>query len=156
MTLTDTGGSIFFGGAGAISTAQMCPGATYANVLAGGSIEQRVTSGLLGGTGYFTGNSSQAGSALCPTPTIGNGKGFGNMGGGAVLGPGQFNFDTALSKMIKIKEAYTFQFRSEFFNVFNHPQFALPGLSAAQSTFGQITSASVSPRVIQLALKFLF
>ena len=87
MTITDTGGSIFFGGAGAISTAQMCPGATYANLLSSGSIEQRVTSGLLGGTGYFTGNSSMAGSALCPTPTIGNGKGFGNMGGGAVLGP---------------------------------------------------------------------
>ena len=58
--------------------------------------------------------------------------------------------------MIKIHESYSFQFRSEFFNVFNHPQFALPGLSAAQSTFGQITSTSVSPRVIQLALKFLF
>ena len=156
MTITDTGGSIFFGGAGAISTAQLCPGATYANLLSSGSMDQRVTSGLLGGTGYFTGNSSAAGSALCPTPTIGNGKGFGNMGGGAVLGPGQFNFDTSLSKMIKIHENYSFQFRSEFFNVFNHPQFALPGLSAAQATFGQITSASVSPRVIQLALKFLF
>lgn len=156
ITITDTGGSIFLGGSGAISTAQMCPGFTYGQVLAGGSIEQRVTSGLLGGTGYFTGNSSTAGSALCPTPTIGNGKGFGNMGGGALQGPGQFNFDTALAKMIRIKEQYSLQFRSEFFNVMNHPQFSNPGLSAAQSTFGQITSASVSPRVIQLALKFLF
>ncbi len=156
MTITDTGGSIFFGGAGAISYGQMCPGKTYGDLLSSGNIQQRVTSGLLGGTGYFTGNSSQASSALCPTPAIGNGKGFGNMGGGAVLGPGQFNFDTSLSKLIRINESKSFQFRSEFFNVFNHPQFALPGLSAAQATFGQITSTSVSPRVIQLALKFIF
>jgi hypothetical protein len=156
MTITDTGGSIFFGGAGAISTANMCPGSTYAQVLAGGSMDSRVTSGLLGGDGFFTGNSSQAGSALCPTPTIGNGKGFGNMGGGSVLGPGQFNFDASLTKNIRITERQAVQFRSEFFNLFNHPQFANPGLSAAQSTFGEITSASVSPRVIQLALKYTF
>jgi hypothetical protein len=156
MTITDTGGSIFFGGAGAISTANMCPGFTYPQVLASGSMDARVTSGLLGGTGYFTGGSTLAGSALCPTPTIGNGKGFGNMGGGAVLGPGQLNFDASLTKNIRITERQALQFRSEFFNIFNHPQFANPGLSAAQSTFGQITSASVSPRVIQLALKYTF
>ncbi len=156
MTITDTGGSIFFGGAGAISTANMCPGFTYSQLLSSGSLDSRVTSGLLGGTGYFNGGSTVAGSGLCPTPTIGNGKGFGNMGGGAVLGPGQLNFDAALSKMIRITERQSLQFRSEFFNIMNHPQFALPGLSAAQSTFGQITSASVSPRVIQLALKYSF
>jgi hypothetical protein len=156
MTITDTGGSIFLGGSGAISTANMCPGFTYAQVLASGSMDARVTSGLLGGNGYFTGNSSLAGSALCPTPTIGNGKGFGNMGGGAVLGPGQFNFDASLSKLIRIREKQALQFRSEFFNILNHPQFALPGLGANQSTFGQITSMSVSPRVIQLALKYQF
>ena len=95
LTITDTGGSIFFGGAGAISYGQMCPGKTYGDLLSGGGIQQRVSSGLTGGTGYFTGNSSKAGSALCPTPAIGNGKGFGNMGGGAVLGPHQLNFDTS-------------------------------------------------------------
>ena len=156
MTITDTGGSIFFGGSGAISTAQVCPGKTYNDVLAGGSLQDRVTSGLTGGTGYFTGNSSLAGSALCATPTIGNGKGFGNMGGGALRGPGQLNFDTSISKNIHITEKQTVQFRSEFFNIFNHTQFANPGLSAAQATFGQITSTSVSPRVIQLALKYTF
>jgi len=156
MTITDTGGSIFLGGSGAISTAQMCPGFTYAQVLSSGSMDARVTSGLTGGTGYFTGGSTLAGSALCPTPAIGNGKGFGNMGGGAVLGPAQFNFDASLSKMIRITERQGLQFRSEFFNIFNHPQFANPGLGANQATFGQITAASVSPRVIQLALKYSF
>jgi len=48
------------------------------------------------------------------------------------------------------------QFRSEFFNLFNHAQFSNPNLSAAQTTYGQITTTSVSPRVIQLALKYSF
>jgi hypothetical protein len=48
------------------------------------------------------------------------------------------------------------QFRAEFFNLFNHPMFANPATGANQSTFGQITSMSVSPRVIQLALKYSF
>jgi len=156
ITILDTGGSIFLGGSGAISTANICPGFTYDQLLSSGSIQDRVTSGLTGGTGYFNGGSSKAGSGLCPTPTIGNGRGFGNMGGGPLLGPGQFNFDASISKTVHIGEKQTVQFRSEFFNIFNHPQFANPGLSAAQGTFGQITSTSVSPRVIQLALKYSF
>ena len=179
MTITDTGGSIFLGGngapnsgAGAYSTAQMAPGKTYADLLSSGSIQSRVTSGLLGGTGnygYFTGGSTVAGSALIPTvafnpngtlttaaacPTCG--RGFGNMGIGAVTGPGQFNFDASISKNIHITERQLVQFRSEFFNIFNHTQFANPGLGANQSTFGQITATSVSPRVIQFALKYSF
>ena len=107
--------------------------------------------------GLLHGTVSAAGtSGLCPTPTIGNGKGFGNMGIGALTGPGQFNFDASLSKLVRIGEKQTVQFRSEFFNIFNHPQFGNPGLGANASTFGQITSTSVSPRVIQLALKYQF
>jgi len=163
MTITDTGGSIFLGGAGApnsstgaYSTAQLCPGVTYNQLLSSGSLDSRVTSGLTGGTGFFNGGSAVAGSGLCPTPTIGNGKGFGNMGIGALTGPGQFNFDASLSKLVHIGEKQSVQFRSEFFNIFNHPQFGNPGLGANTSTFGQITSTSVSPRVIQLALKYQF
>lgn len=155
-TILDTGGSIFLGGSGAISTANICPGFTYDQLLSSGSIQDRVTSGLMGGTGYFNGGSSKSGSGLCPTPTIGNGRGFGNMGGGPLQGPGQLNFDASISKTIHMTERQTLQFRSEFFNIFNHAQFANPGLSAAQGTFGQITSTSVSPRVIQLALKYSF
>ena len=158
MTITDAAGSIFFGGSGrnAFDTAQICPGKTYGDLLSSGSMTDRVTSGLLGGTGYLTGSSAIAGSALCPVPAIGNGKGFGNMGGGVVLGPGQVNFDTSLSKVFTVREGKTVQFRSEFFNLFNHAQFANPSVAANQATFGQITSTSVSPRVIQLALKYSF
>jgi hypothetical protein len=93
---------------------------------------------------------------ICPAPAIGNGLGFGNLGGGVVVGPGQVNFDTSVSKNFTIREGQTLQFRSEFFNLFNHAQFSNPNLSAAQTTYGQITTTSVSPRVIQLALKYSF
>jgi Carboxypeptidase regulatory-like domain/TonB dependent receptor len=179
LTITDTGGSIFLGGTGApnsstgaYSTAQLAAGKTYADLLSSGSIQSRVTSGLIGGAGnygYFTGGSSVAGSALIPTIAFNPdgtrttaaacpscGRGFGNMGIGAVTGPGQFNFDASLSKTIHIGEKQTVQFRAEFFNIFNHAQFSNPGLGANQATFGQITSTSVSPRVIQFALKYTF
>ena len=48
-------------------------------------------------------------------------------------------------------------FRAEFLNAFDHPQFNNPGrLDDSKSTFGQITSTSVNPRVIQSALKNMF
>ncbi len=156
MTITDTGGSIFLGGQGALSTASMCAGKTYSDLLSSGSIQGRVANGLLGGPGYFTETSGKTNGILCAIPSIGNGKGFGSMGGGAVLGPGQVNFDVSLTKMFTIHESQKLQFRSEFFNLFNHAQFANPSVASNQPTFGQITSTSVSPRVIQLALKYSF
>ena len=71
-------------------------------------------------------------------------------------GPGIINFNTALVKNTPISEQISTQFRAEFFNVFNHPQFENPGgnISSA-STFGIITSAG-DPRIGQLALKIIF
>ena len=155
LTITDgTGGSIFFGGQGANSTAQLCPGMTYVNLPTSGSLTQRVSGGLTpGGVGYLNGKTQ---GVLCAPPSIGNGTGFGNMGGGAVLGPGQNNWDMSLAKSFAIRENQSLQFRSEFFNTFNHAQFSNPTTVASAPNFGQISTTSVSPRIIQLALKFLF
>ena len=61
------------------------------------------------------------------------------------------------TKVGGLREDATLQFRTEFFNVFNHPQFNNPAVvDFSKSTFGQITTASVNPRVIQLALKYIF
>jgi hypothetical protein len=124
----------------------------YANLLTSGSLTDRVTSGLTGGPGYLNG---KAQGVLCNVPGIGNGTGFGNLGGGAVLGPGQNNWDVSLSKTTSIREAQSVQFRAEFFNTWNNPQFNNPTITA-NSGLGQINSTSVSPRIIQLALKYLF
>jgi hypothetical protein len=86
--------------------------------------------------------------------------GYGNGGYGETLGPGQFNWDVALVKTTKVgglREDATLQFRTEFFNAFNHAQFNVPvSVDVSSSTFGQITSTSVNPRLIQFALKYAF
>ncbi|MGA3325394.1 MAG: TonB-dependent receptor [Terriglobia bacterium] len=78
-----------------------------------------------------------------------------------VVGPGFHRLDFSLFKQFKVTESKTLEFRGEFFNITNHPDFATPsGTSiAVSSTFGKITSTVNSPndpRQIQLALKFYF
>jgi hypothetical protein len=76
---------------------------------------------------------------------------------GIVLGPGQFNWDISIVKLTKFTERQALQFRTEFFNAFNHPQFNNPGgADSTPTTFGVITATSVNPRLIQFALKYLF
>jgi len=85
------------------------------------------------------------------------GTGWGNSPIGIITGPGQWNWDMSIQKNTKITEWGTLQFRAEFYNIWNHPQFSNPlttGFTAAG--FGEINSTSVSPRVIQFGLKFLF
>jgi hypothetical protein len=63
----------------------------------------------------------------------------------------------SLIKTTKLWEGGSLEFHVDAFNIFNHAQFNPPGndLNTA-STFGIITSTSVTPRVMQLGLKFLF
>ncbi|MGD0965704.1 MAG: hypothetical protein ABSA57_17585 [Candidatus Acidiferrales bacterium] len=63
------------------------------------------------------------------------------------------------TKVGGLHEDATLVFATEFFNLFNHPQFANPTGSqtdVSKSTFGQITSASVNPRLIRFALEYVF
>jgi len=71
-------------------------------------------------------------------------------------GPGLNNWDLALLKDTKLTESKSLQFRFEAFNVFNHAQFSNPDGNIDDGTFGQVTSTSQGPRILQAALKFLF
>ena len=84
------------------------------------------------------------------------GVGFGNAGVGILEGPGQQNYDLSLIKKFPLRERVALEFRSEFFNAFNHPQFGNPDTEFTSPTFGQITTTVVSPRVLQFALKLTF
>ena len=66
------------------------------------------------------------------------------------------NFDFAIFKKTNITERADVEFRTEFFNLFNHPQFGPPGGSLGSSTFGLVTSTVNLPRLIQFGLKFSF
>jgi hypothetical protein len=71
-------------------------------------------------------------------------------------GPHISNTDFGILKKIPLTEARYFEFRTEFFNIFNHTQFYNPdGNSSDGSQFGQITQAR-DPRLVQFALKFYF
>jgi hypothetical protein len=73
-----------------------------------------------------------------------------------LYGPDFVNFDASLFKSFKLREGTELVFRTEVFNVFNHPQFAFPGTFTDSPGFGQITQIVNNPRLIQFALKFLF
>jgi Carboxypeptidase regulatory-like domain/TonB dependent receptor-like, beta-barrel len=147
LTISDTNANNVFG----ISEdrAQLSGTCSKSQLVKGGSVESK--SG-----GYF--------NASCFTsPAIigadGIGTAFGNSGTGIVDGPGQANLDLALSKTVVLHwpiEKSNLQFRGEFFNMLNHPQFANPDTNFTSPTFGVITSTAVNPRVIQLALKLAF
>jgi Carboxypeptidase regulatory-like domain/TonB dependent receptor len=80
---------------------------------------------------------------------------FGTAGRNIVVGPRYANWDFSIFKNFRITESKDIQFRAEFFNILNHPNFRLPDSDISSPTFNQI-QAALPPRVIQLALKFQF
>ena len=71
-------------------------------------------------------------------------------------GPGINNFDFSVQKILPVSETKHFEFRAEFFNLFNHTQFLNPdGNTSDGADFGRIKRAH-DPRNIQFALKFYF
>jgi len=98
---------------------------------------------------------------VAPTPFT-----FGNSGTGILFGPGWQFFDFSIHKNFTLKENVKLQFRSEMFNVLNHPNLAMPGTSANGLAFGQILTKNgpggtvfarnLDPRIIQFALRLNF
>jgi Carboxypeptidase regulatory-like domain len=86
---------------------------------------------------------------------------FGNIGRGQLIGPRLTNFDMSLFKKFSLDEKRSLQFRTEAFNIFNHPNFASPNPitfsgNNYSSSAGVITATSTTSRQIQFALKLLF
>jgi len=94
---------------------------------------------------------------------------FGDLGRNAIYGPKYWDLDFAVSKNTPITERLNLQLRAEFFNIFNHPNFALPNwfVSPGSPPDGLITQTpdqaqtnpglgGGGPRVIQLAAKLSF
>jgi hypothetical protein len=87
---------------------------------------------------------------------------LGDAGRNDVIGPGLVDLDFSLFKNIPIREALKAQFRAEFFNIINHPNFASPNDNrvilnpdgSVPSNASAVTLPSTTSRQIQLALKF--
>jgi hypothetical protein len=81
---------------------------------------------------------------------------FGNCAAqGPVIGPGYTDVDISMQKNFPITETMRVQFRTDFLNVFNHPNFAVPNDTCCSGTFG-VSNATQDARQLQFALKFYF
>jgi len=88
----------------------------------------------------------------------------GNLARDAISGPGFVNTDFSVIKNTKITERFNLQFRTEMFDVLNHPNFGNPALVVGNSSFGTIrpngtrfpTGDFGSARQIQFSLKLKF
>src|SRR5215216_2289782 len=80
---------------------------------------------------------------------------FGSLGRNVFHGPGDIIFDFTMMKRTRIGENKIVEFRSEFFNIFNHANFGNPNGNIGSVNFGRVTTTR-DPRLIQFALKFHF
>jgi len=83
---------------------------------------------------------------------------YGNSGRNILRAPGQKNIDLSLVKVTRFRERFEHQLKFEFFNAFNHPQFAAPGNTIGNASAGVISSLlfGATARQIQVAMKFSF
>jgi hypothetical protein len=85
-------------------------------------------------------------------------SGPGTAGRNILFGPDLSDTDFSVFKNFSLHERLNLQFRAEFFNLFNHPNFGNPNAALGLSSFGTISgmAGGYSPREIQFALKLLF
>ncbi len=90
---------------------------------------------------------------------------FGNLGRNTLIGPRRSTIDFLVNKHFRISEKGELQFRTEVFNILNHPNFEAPSLNFRRifdgsgnllPTFGQLTNTTTTSRQIQFGLKFIF
>lgn len=81
---------------------------------------------------------------------------YGNSARNMLWGPSSFYWDAGIFKNMNVTERVIVEFRAEFFNILNHPNFGLPAADiTVPATVGRITSAT-DPRSVQFGLKLLF
>lgn len=149
FSVTDSTAGGAFGHTGGLNTATfLCSSADQAYT--SGRIQDRLNAYL---------NPACFGTALNVPNSAGSGAtGFGNTPRNAFRGPFQQNWDFSVTKKFTLMENHSFQFRTEFFNLWNHPIFRFPSAVniGTPSTFGQITETAVPARLIQFSLRYSF
>ncbi|MBI1760743.1 MAG: carboxypeptidase regulatory-like domain-containing protein [Acidobacteria bacterium] len=132
--------------------------------------DQTAVSGIIGGGGERPNLVSS--NIRVSNPTVGTGGQFldvaafalpaaftlGNAPRNVGVGPRQSIINASLFKTFKLYEGWNLQFRTEVFNLPNHPVFGQPNTAFGNAAFGKITTTAgvYAPRQIQFALKLLF
>jgi hypothetical protein len=146
------GGSAYALASTPSSTATFNPGFSCANAPSSGSTQSRLAN--------WVNPLAYQPDAFLPLSTGGfsDGTGYGNTPRNCIIGPSQENVDLTLDKTFKLGERQSLRFRTDFFNLFNHPSFAGPAAPVVSSAGGSapITSTIGTPRLIQFSLKYSF
>jgi hypothetical protein len=166
FSVLDSGAGTAFLGAGftpGTLTGSLAGGATLSSALSSGGIGNRVANGYLNPSAFTPA------AELYPTECLTDSNfcttGFGNLGRNTFRGPGQQNWDFSLIKNFKLTERQNLRFTTDFFNLWNHANFANPTVTdvetinlanPASSPFGKITSMVGTPRLIQFSLRYSF
>jgi len=147
FTIVDSaGGSAFTPIGPDQSTASIAPGFNAHSAYTSGSTESRLNA-------YVNIN------AFLPAPVVGpdGSTGYGDLGRNIFRGPFEQNWDFSIGKTFLFTENQRLEFRSEFFNLWNHPNFNNPSfVDVSGPNFGAITTMAGTPRVIQFMLRYGF
>jgi len=140
--------------------ATLAPGATLASGYTSGDIHSRLD-GYVNINNFTTApfaDPTLAASCAVDSSPAGCTKGFGNMRRNLYRGPFQQNWDFSLIKNFTITERHELRFTADFFNIWNHANFANPASTDVQNpgAFGKIVSTVGTPRLIQFSLRYAF
>lgn len=127
-------------------TADITPGSSCANSYTTGSLGARLANWVQP-------------AAFQPAPVVGpdGSTGFGDSPRNCLIGPPQKNLDFTIGKIFRITERQDLRFRTDFFNLTNHPSFANTLQNNVQSpNFTAITQTVGTPRLVQFSLKYSF
>jgi hypothetical protein len=167
-------GTAFLGqGSTPLLGASLAQGASVSSGLSSGGIHERVTNGYLNAAAfeavpYFYYPTTPAGQCATPTGPDPTGNtcviGFGDLGRNLYHGPFQQNWDVSFLKHFKIGERQEIRFAADFFNIWNHTNFANPTVTDIEaylanptnSPFGKIVGTVGNPRLIQFSLRYAF
>jgi hypothetical protein len=154
--LDNSAGFAYIGGLQAgVAGAQLADGGSIPAGYAKGDIHTLVNNGYLNPANFtFAPPADPAGCALdsnaCTTA-------FGNLGRNIYRGPFQQNWDFSLIKNFRITERQELRFTTDFFNIWNHANFANPSSTEISNpAFGKIFSTVGTPRLIQFSLRYAF
>jgi hypothetical protein len=136
--------------------ASLAPGGSISAGLTSGDIHQRLD-GFLNRSNFTTAPvADPSGCALNPNACT---TAFGDLGRNIYRGPGQQNWDFSLIKNFRVTERQQLRFTTDFFNIWNHPNFDKPSVTDVEldpRAFGRITSTVGTPRLIQFSLRYAF
>jgi len=157
FSIFDSGAGTAFLGAGStpLLGASLASGASISGGYTHGDIHSRLN-------GYVDINNFTFAPQLYPTQCVSDPNfcttGFGDLGRNIYRGPYQQSWDFSLIKNFHLTERQNIRFTADFFNIWNHANFANPVSADVENpgSFGFITSTRGVPRLIQFSLRYSF